>query len=198
MPMIMQEAYLEIRHADEDDVRRVPLEQNEVGYQAQAYFYEEGDYQLRMMGILRGHTIVAEFGEYEVSVERQRQLIGSYWVEVEIAGGPVLENSDRQIRLLVYDLLPDGTRGSSISSLTVTASVHAPGGDEAESRIADEGNGAYSLAHAFGHAGGYRVHVAIDAGGSTLEGEFYIPVHDPGEFDGGTADDSEGAGAGGH
>jgi hypothetical protein len=196
VPMTIQEAYLEIRHADEEDVRRVPVEQNDGGYQANAYFFEEGDYQVRMMGRLDGHAIVSEFGESEVRVEQQRQFIGPYWVEIEIPGGPVLENSTRDLHLLVFDLLADSSRGNPVSGLTISASVHAPDGDENALLVEDEGSGEHAMTYAFDHGGQYELRVTIEVGGGVFEGEFRVPVHEADFVDDGTSDEEEGGGNG--
>jgi hypothetical protein len=196
MPMTMQEAYLEVRHAEEEDARRFTLEKNADGYEARAYFYEEGDYHLRMMGLLDGHAIVAEFGEYEISVSKQRQLIGPYWIEIDIPGGPVLENSARDLHLLVFDLLADSSRGNPVSGLTISASIHAPDGDERAVPVEDEGSGEYAMTYEFDHGGLYELHVALEVGGVELEGEFRAPVHEVDPSDNGISDTGEGGGHG--
>ena len=192
MPMRMQDAYLEIRHKDEEDVRRVPLEQHEDGYEAHAYFYEEGEHHVHMVGMLEGHTIMAEFGEHEVHANLQRQFIGPYWVELSIPGGPVLEDSTAHVHAMVYDMLPDGSRGNPVAGLEVHMAIHSPDGSEMELTVAEEEAGEYEAEYSFGHAGGYELHVEIEVNTFHEDGEFHVPVQTSDELDGGHVDGGDG------
>ncbi len=199
MPMRMQQAQLEIRHAhDGDHVRIIDLEAHEDGYEAHVLFYEEGEHHIHLMGMLDGHAIVAELGEHEVEVHQQRRFIGPYWVELGIATGPALEDSTGHVHVQVYDIMPDSSRGPAVGGLEVHMAVHGPDDVETELVVVEEEVGEYETEITFGQAGYYELHVEIEVNGAHQEGEFHIPVQTPEDLDGGHQDDDDGGDKHGH
>ena len=199
IPMMMQEVQLRVRHAEEHESRVVKMEWHGDGFKTSVYFYEEGEHHIEFVGMLEGHTIMAEFGEIEVFAYNQRELVGPYWLEIEIPGGPIREDATRPIHVLVFDLLPDSTRGAPVGDLTVDLAVHSPDDVETELSAVEKEVGEYEVQFMSRDAGLYELHVEIEvAPGVLATGEFHLPVHSDAELDGEveSGDDQEGDGHG--
>ncbi len=175
-PLKMHRSQLQIRHVDDESARVVEMEPEGDGYSAQIYFYEEGDHEVRFLGMPEGHTIMGEFDERVIQVQNQHRLVGGYWVEMEVSQGPIYEDSTAQLRATVYDLQPDGARGVPVPGLTVSMAVLTPAGAEVPLSVSEEQPGEYEAGHAFGSAGLYELQVEVDVGGVVEEGQFHVPV----------------------
>jgi hypothetical protein len=176
-PMHLDRAQLEItRGVGEPRVVELEPAAEGDGYEAHVVFYEEGEYDLQLMGMPERHRLMAQMGEHKLQVYRQHRIIGPYWAELEVAPVPVYEDSTAHIHILVYDLLADSTRGDPATGLDVAMEVHAPDGTETLLVTTEESAGEYEGGYTFGEAGIYELHVAIDVGGVEETGEFHIPV----------------------
>lgn len=193
MPMRMHRSQLEIQHADGGEPRLIDMEPEGDGYAAHVLFFVEGEYHLHFFGQPKGHTIMTEMGEHEIEVHRQHRVIGPYRAELEVTPAPVEENSSAHVKVLVFELQPDGTAGAPVGGLDVEMEIHAPDGDETALLVVEEDAGEYEGEYFFGEAGQYELHVEILVGSVREDGEFHIPVLSP-EGEGGTG----GEGGGGH
>ncbi len=175
-PMGMREAQLEIRHHDGELAGVVEMEQEGDGYAAHMTFFEPGEYHLQFHGMPEHHTIMAEMGEHEIEVHRRHQVIGPYWVELEVSPAPVFEDSEAHIHVLVFQLQGDGTPGDPVAGLEVKLEIHDPAEVETVLAVVEEEAGEYEAEFTFGEAGVYELHVEIDVDGAPEDGEFHIPV----------------------
>jgi hypothetical protein len=190
MPMHLTHAELEMEHEASGSVRVVDMEPEGDGYAAHVTFFEAGDYHLHFGGVVDRHSISMEMGEHEVEVHRHHQVIGPYWVELEVEPAPTRPGDEGHIHLHVYEDLGDGP-GNPVGSLTIGAEIHDPAAVETNLTILEEEVGEYEAGFTFGEEGVYELHVEIDIGGQHADGEFHIPVfseaneEEPGQDDGG-------------
>ncbi len=126
--------------------------------------------------------------DIENYVFRSHQIVGPYWVELELTPAPVSEGEAAHVHLMIFDLLLDGTPGAPAAGLNVEVELHDLDGREASLDVEEEALGEYEVRYEFGKAGIYELHVEIEEDG----GEFHIPVIDPG-----TDDENEDRGEGG-
>ena len=103
------------------------------------------------------------------------------------------------IHVLVFDLLPDTTRGAPVGGLTMALAVHSPPDVETELAVVEEEVSEYEVQFMSGDAGLYEPHVEIElAPGVLATGEFHLPVHSDaelnGEVDGGNGQEGDGHG----
>jgi hypothetical protein len=194
-PLQMHSSQLEIQHADGGEPRLIDMEPEGDGYAAHVLFFEEGEYHLHFHGQPKGHAIAAEMGEHEIEVHRQHRVIGPYLVELEVSPAPVEENSSTHVKVLVFELQPDGSAGAPVGGLDVEMEIHAPDGDETALAVVEEDTGEYEGEHVFGEAGEYELHVEILVGATPEDGEFHIPVLSP-EGEGDTGGEGGGHGHG--
>lgn len=192
-PMMLQDARLEIQHADGGAIRTVGMEPAGDGYEAHVMFFEPGDHQIHLMGMPHRHTIMWEVGEHEVHVHRLHATAGPYWIELASAPAPVLEHTSAHFHLLVFELLPDGTRGMHVTGLTLALEVHAPSGVEVALAATEEEAGEYEVQYLFGSAGVYELHVGI-AGEPAAEFHFPVLAPDAGDENGDMGGDGDGHG----
>lgn len=170
----MQHGEMEVEHPGGYS-RIVGMDRMGDGLTAHMMFFEPGRYRLRFRGTPMGHGMTHDMGEYMVDVHRQHHVIGAYWVEVELDPAPVLQNESATVRLLVFDLMPDGTPGDPAGALAVGMTIHDPTGAETALVVSEAATGVYEAEHAFGEAGMYELHVAIGTT-SPETGVFHIPV----------------------
>lgn len=191
-PMSMGDAQLEIQHADGGAVRTVSMESAGDGYAAHVMFFEPGDHHIHLMGIPHRHTITWEVGEHEVHVHRLHTTAGPFWLELAATPSPVLEQATAHVRVLVFELLPDGTKGMPVGGVTLSVEVHTPSGGETVLTATEEGAGEYEFQYAFGTAGTYELHVRI--AGEPAAAAFHFPVLTPdtGNENGGTGGHDDG------
>jgi hypothetical protein len=192
-PIEMHRSQLQIQHASGSDPEVVDMEPDEHGYAAHVRFFEEGEYHLHFLGIPKGHAIMAEIGQHDIEVHNQHRLVGPYWVELEIASAPILENTTAHVSVLVYDVGTDGLPADLVTGLDVEMAIHAPDDSETALSVQEENIGEYDGEFAFGAAGVYELHVEILVGADHEEGEFHIPVMTE---SGDTGDDHGGPGHG--
>ncbi len=173
--MGMREARLEIEH-EGGDVRVMEMEPEGDGYAAHVMFFEAGEHHLHFIGRPDGHHVMGELGDMEIEVHRRHQVIGPYWVELEVSPAPVLEGEEGHIHALVFELLEDGSPGDPVSGLEVEMAIHDLNAVETILTVAEEEAGAYEASYTFGEAGVYELHLEIEVGLEHEEGEFHIPV----------------------
>ncbi len=171
-PMMMRQAEMEIEHDAGGPHRTVEMEPHEGGYMARVMFFEPGEYHLHFRGRPQGHSLMGEMGDHEVEVHRRHQVIGPYWVELELDPAPILEFQGAHIHLFVFQILQDGTVGDPVEGLELGLEIHDLDGVETGLVANEEGAGEYEAEYTFGEAGLYELHVAIDG----EVGEFHIPV----------------------
>jgi hypothetical protein len=188
--MQMLQSQLEIQHHDGGAVRTVAMEPDGDGYSAHVMFFDPGEYDMHFSGILKGHRLMGQMGEMEIDAFRHHQVIGPYWVEIEISPGQVLPDDEAHIHLHVFTIGPDGMPDVPASGLTMEVEIHDPAGVETLLAVTEEEAGEYEVQYQFGGAGEYELHVEIDVDGVQEDGEFHIPVLDP-------EDDDDGQGTGG-
>lgn len=193
MPMMMSEVEFELSPADGGETIVVTAEPAGEGYAAHVTFFKSGEYHLHVMGTPEGHMLSMEMGEMEIDVHRRHMLVGTYWVELDVSPAPVLPDTEGHVHLLVYDLA-GGAAGTPASGLDVELEVHNPEGTEAHVPIAEHEAGEYEAEYHFVSPGLYELHLEITANGLTVEGEFHLPVIDPGSED--VSDPDEGGGHG--
>ena len=174
-PLGMRRAELEIEH-EGSPVRIVELTPEGDGYAAHVTFFEPGEHHLHLHGMPEGHHLMAEMGDREIDVHRRHQVIGPYWVELELDPAPVLEGQTAHIHALVYELLGDGTAGNPVGGLEVEMEIHSPDAVESLLSVVEEGAGEYEAEFTFAGAGVYELHVEILVGAEHVGGEFHIPV----------------------
>ncbi len=216
-PMGLREVHLEIEHASGGPVRSVQMSPEGDEYAAHVTFFQPGDNHVTIMGRPPRHGLMMTLGEFEVHAERRHEVIGDYWVELEVLPAPLYEGDDGDIRLLVYEH-EDGGPGHEASGLHITGSVHLPGGGEVDVEFEELTHGIYEVRHRFVLAGVYEIHVELEGdahdggndghGGedeghgdegeeSHSEGEFHIPVLSPSTGEApGHGDDQSGGGHG--
>lgn len=192
-PMEVDEARLEMEHVASGAMQTVDMEQADHGYAAHVTFFQPGEHHVHFTGRAHRHTIRWEFGETEVDIGRHHQVVGPYWVELELDPAPVFEGDEAHIHLLVFDY-STGALGAPVSGLSLSVEIHAPNGTETAVSVTEEEPGEYEAAHQFGTHGAYELHLEIDVGGQPEEGEFHIPVLDPDAP--GDADQEPGSGGG--
>lgn len=193
----LRQGQLEVRHAGGGDPVVYALTPHDGGYETNAFFFAEGDHHLHVVGVLEGHALMAELGEDEAHVHAQRQLIGPYWVELDLVG-PIFEDEARHVHVRVYDVLPDDTRGAAVGGLAMHMAMHRPDGTESELTVTEDEPGVYAAEFDFGHAGHYELHVEIEVAGVHEEGEFHVPVHTPDMLSGDAGGDEGGHEPHGH
>lgn len=177
-PMEMRSAELEVEHEASGAVQTFPMAAEENGFAASVTFFQPGDHHLHFHGMPEHHSLMAELGEHEVAVNRRHQVIGPYWVEIEVSPAPVLAGAEGHVHVLVYELLGDGTPGAEVRGLSASMEleIHDPSGAEELLAVAEEAPGEYESAYAFAGAGLYELHVEIEVNGVHEGAEFHIPV----------------------
>jgi hypothetical protein len=194
-PMTMRQAELEIEHETGGPPRVIEMEaHDDGGYMARVTFFEPGEYHLHFRGRPAGHNLMGEMGDHEIEVHRRHQVIGPYWVELELDPAPVLEFETAHIHVLVFEILGDETLGDPVEGLDLELEIHDLGGVETPLVVTEEGAGEYEAEYRFGESGLYELHVEIDGD----DGEFHIPVLT--SIDDSDVDDGDGHGdnGGGH
>ncbi len=189
LPMLR--SYLEIEHEAGGAVQVVELQPEGEGYAAHVMFYEPGEHHIHFFGMPQRHRLSREMGDREIDVFRSHQIVGPYWVELELTPAPVSEGEPAHVHLMIFDLLFDGTPGTPAAGLNVEVEVHDLDGGEAPLIVEEETLGEYEVQYEFGEAGIYELHVEIGGDG----GEFHIPVIDP-NADEENEDGGEGGGHG--
>lgn len=175
-PLGMQTAELEVEHAASGAVQTFPMEPGEHGYAASVTFFQPGEHHLHFHGMPEHHSLIAELGEHEVGVHRRHEVIGPYWVELELSPAPVIEGGEGHIHVLVYELMQDETPGTLVTGLTMGLEIHDPSGAGVPLVVTEEAPGEYESAYSFTAAGVYELHVEIEVDGVHEGGEFHIPV----------------------
>lgn len=191
-PMMMRQSEMEIEHESGGPARTVEMEPHGDGYVANVMFFEPGEYHLHFRGRPEGHNLMGEMGDHEIDVHRRHQVIGPYWVELDLDPAPVLEGETAQIHLLVFELLADGTSGDPVEGLELDMEIHDLAGVETLLVVTEEGAGEYEAEYTFGEAGLYELHVGI----ASEDGEFHIPVLQ--SIDDSEIDDGNDHGGNGH
>ena len=192
VPTIMQQPALQITAHGSDVTRTVALDAVGDAYTAHVMFFEAGEHHLQLMGMPERHGIVGEIGETEIEVEHQHRDVGPYWIEMEVPGGEVHEETARHIHLHVHELLPDGTPGDEVYGLQLAVEMHFPGGTEAVLEAVEEEAGEYEVEAEFGKVGIYELHVEIEVNGVEFGGEFTIPIQAPDQVEEDPATDTGG------
>ncbi len=186
-PLRMTRTEFEIQHANGGPIRIVEAQPEGDGYAAHVMFFEPGEHHMRFMGVPERHRLLLEMGEQEILVQRTHQVMGPYWVELELSPAPVVEGMTAHIHVFVFELLPDATPGAPVGNLELHLEVHDTWGVETSLSVVEEEPGEYEAEYSFEEAGIYEVHVEIEVDGAHVGGEFHIPVLT-------SVDDGEGAG----
>ncbi len=194
-PLEMQDAQLEMEHESSGAIQLIEMEREGDAYAAHVMFFQPGEHHIHFFGVPYRHHLRWEIGEHALEVRRHHQVIGPYWVELEVDPAPILEGADAHIHLFVFELLPDGTVGNAAGGLDMEVELHAPDGVETVGNIVEEAVGEYEVEFTFADPGVFEIHVAIDVGGMPEEGEFHIPVSSPDEDTGEEHDEGD---TGGH
>ncbi len=171
------------------------MEREGDGYAAHVMFFQPGEHHIHFFGVPHRHRLRWEIGEHEVEVRRHHQVIGPYWVELELDPAPILAGADAHIHLFVFDLLLDGTVGNPVGDLDVAGELHAPDGVETVGSVNEETEGEYATAFTFVDSGVFELHVEIEVRGMHEDGEFHIPVLSP---DGDVGEEHDEGDTGGH
>lgn len=176
-PLVMREAQLEIEHGGAEEARVVPLEPAGEGYAAHVTFHEPGEHHVHFVGRPEQHQLMHELGDQEIEVHRQHQIIGPYWVELDVNPAPVLIGESGHIHFHVFELLEDGTPGEEVAGLVLECELHAPDASEISLVVVEEEPGEYETEYTFAEAGLYEFHLEIEiAEGVHEDGEFHVPV----------------------
>lgn len=179
MPMEMREAQLQIERHDGTEPQIIPLGMEGDGFAAHVRFFDPGEHHVHFMGLLRRHQFMHEFGEVEVEANRLHQMIGPYWVEIELSPGRVLPGEEAHVHLFAFTVGADGLPDQPASGLDMHLEMHDLGGGARQLAALEEGLGEYETSYQFGAAGIYELHVAIDLGGVEADNEFQLPIVDP-------------------
>lgn len=197
-PLVMRQPEVQIESEAGGGLRAVAMEPEGDGYSAHVMFYEPGMHHLHFLARAERHRLVHEFGDHEIEVERQHQVIGPYWVELEVKPAPVLMGERAHVHFLVFDLTPDGTVGNPVGGLQPELEVHDPDAVETALEVIEEEAGEYEAEHVFQKAGVYELHLEIEIGAEHADGEFHVPVltaiDDSGGQDEGQGGDDHGHG----
>lgn len=180
-------------------IQTYDLEEDEDGLGAHVMFYEDGPHELEIWGTPMRHRLSMEIGHMEIEVSRRHEIAGPYWVEFATDPAPIEHDHTAHLEVFVFDLLADGSRGGSVTSLTVTGELHHPDGHESLIDMIEGEAGEYEAEFEFAEVGAWELHAEIDDGSDEYSAEFHFPVIDPDEpGDQDPGDPGNGGGGHGH
>ena len=111
----------------------------------------------------------------EIDVHNQHQIVGPYWIEMEVSPAPIPEGGEAEIRLHVHEF--DGVEpGEEVVGVEMHAELHHPDGDEAEISFEEHEPGEYEASAHFPEAGMYEIHLEVEVDEVHYDGEFHIPI----------------------
>jgi hypothetical protein len=176
MHLEMLESHLEIEHHSSGLTQTVELKPEGDGYAAHVMFFEPGEHHVQFSGRPRGHQLTRAMGEIEIDAARHHQVIGPYWVEIEMSPGRVLPGEEAHIHLHAFTIGADGMPDQPAAGLDMEVEVHDLAGGESALTVLEEEAGEYEVEYLFGDAGTYEMHVEIDVSGLLEDGEFHLPI----------------------
>ncbi len=141
--MQMLQSQLEIRHHDGGGVRTFAMEPDGDGYSAHVMFFDPGEHEMHFSGILKGHRLMQQMGEMEIEAHRHHQVIGLYWVEIEMSPGQVLPGEEAHIHLHVFTIGADGMPDAPAAGLAIEMEMHDPADVETVLAVTEEEAGEY-------------------------------------------------------
>lgn len=163
--------------SEDGAVRVMGMEPEGDGYSVHVVFYEAGEHHLLIDGAPHGHhaDLTTRVMSREIDVHNQHQIVGPYWVEMEVSPAPVPEGGEAEIHLHVHEF--DGAEpGEEVAGVEMHAELHHPDGDEVEISFEEHEPGEYEVSAHFPEAGMYEIHLEVEIDEVHHEGEFHIPV----------------------
>ena len=172
----MQHGELEIEHKGGGHGYSWDMESDGDGFTAHMMFFEPGTHQLHFWGRQQDGDQDEDFGHHEIEVHRQHQIIGPYWVEMELDPVPPIVNQAETIRVRVFERLQDGTPGDPVGGLSVRMQVRGPDSMMDMLSVSEDETGVYMAEHTCDMTGMHYLQVQIGESNTMEQGEFHFPV----------------------